>query len=207
MAATDHPLKLLVSTCITEFASWLLSAPVRTARPLNVELLADLLRTDQVFQVTMNDGRELVLHIEFQGRRSQPPMPWRMLEYMPRLAAAYRLPLWSVVFYVGTGAGVDDTGHHAVSGPADIAPLVWQYQVVRLWEMSAEELLTLGQPALLALVGQTRVAQPAVILPAVVARLHTVADTELRRRLFTALLALLPAQEMIEMVERLLEDE
>jgi predicted transposase YdaD len=180
---------------------------VYAARPLNVELPADILTTDQVFQVTLNNGRELVLHIEFQGRRSQPPMLWRMLEYTPRLAASYRLPLWSVVFYVGAGAGADDSGYHTVSGPADIAPLVWQYQVIRLWQMSAKELLALGQPALLALVGQTRVDQPAVILPAVVARLRAVADTELRRRLFTALLALLPAQEMIEMVERLLEDE
>jgi hypothetical protein len=129
------------------------------------------------------------------------------LEYMPRLATAYRLPLWSVVFYVGAGAGIDDTGYHTVSGPADIAPLVWQYQVMRLWQMSAEELLALDQPALLALVGQTRIAQPAVILPAVVARLRAVPDTELRGRLFTSLLALLPAQEMMEMVERLLEDE
>jgi len=207
MAATDHPLKRLVSTFITEVASWLLSTPVRAARPLNVELPTDLLTTDQVFQVTLDDGRALVLHIEFQGRRSQPPMPWRMLEYMPRLAVAYRLPLWSVVFYVGVGAGVDDTGHHSVSGPADTAPLVWRYQVVRLWQMSAEELLALGQPALLALVGQTRVDRPAVILPAVVARLRAVIDTEARGRLLTALLALLPAGEMIEMVERLLEDE
>ena len=141
--------------------------------------------------MTLNDGRELVLHIEFQGRRSQPPMPWRMLEYMQRLAGAYRLPLWSVVFYVGAGAGVDDTGYHTISGPADIAPLAWQYQVIRLWQMSAEELLALGQPVLLALVGQTRVDQPAIILPAVVARLRGVADSELRGRLLTALLALL----------------
>ena len=138
MAATDHPLKRLVSTFITEFAAWLLSTPVRAARPLNVELPADILITDQVFQVTLDDGRELVLHIEFQGRRSQPPMPWRMLEYMQRLATFYRSPLWSVVFYVGAGAGVDDTGHYTVSGPADITPLAWQYQVIRLWQMSAE---------------------------------------------------------------------
>ena len=207
MAATDHPLKRLVSTFITEFASWLLSTPVRAAQPLNVELPADILLTDQVFQVTLANGRELVLHIEFQGRRSQLPMRWRMLEYMQRLAVAYRLPLWSVVFYVGVGAGVDDTGHHTVSGPADLAPLTWQYQVIRLWQMSADELLALGQPALLALVGQTRVDRPEVVLPAVVARLRAVTDAEARGRLFTDLLALLPEEEMIAMVERLLEDE
>ncbi len=44
--------------------------------------------TDQVFQVTLDNERELVLHIEFQGRCSQPPMRWHMLEYMQRLAVA-----------------------------------------------------------------------------------------------------------------------
>ena len=75
-------------------------------------------------------------------------MPWRMLEYMPRLAVTYRLPLWSVVFYVGTGAGVDDTGRHEIQGPAAVAR--WHYQV-HPWRMPAEDLLALDQPALLAL--------------------------------------------------------
>ena len=81
-----------------------------------------------------------MLHIEFQGRRSHQPMSWRMLEYMSRLAVTYRLPLWSVVFYVGAGAGVDNTGRHEIQGLAAVAPLAWHYQVVRLWQMSAEEL-------------------------------------------------------------------
>jgi predicted transposase YdaD len=75
MAATDHPLKRLVSMFIGDFATWLLNSPVREARPLNVELLADRFATDQVFRVALADGRDLVLHIEFQGRRSDPPMP------------------------------------------------------------------------------------------------------------------------------------
>ena len=207
MAATDHPLKRLVSLFINDFAAWLLHSPVREARPLNVELPADILATDQVFRVTLADGRDLVLHLEFQGRRSHPPMPWRMLEYMPRLAVTYRLPLWSVVFYVGAGAGVDDTGRHEIQGPAAVAPLIWHYQVVHLWQMPAEDLLALDQPALLALVGQTRLDRPAVVLPAVVARLRQVPDAEARGRLLTALLALLPQGEMVTMVEKLLEDE
>ena len=207
MAATDHPLKRLVSLFINDFAAWLLNCPVRETQPLNVELQADLLATDQVFRVTLADGHDLVLHIEFQGRRSHPPMPWRMLEYMPRLAVTYRLPLWSVVFYVGTGAGVDDTGHHEIQGPAAVAPLVWHYQVVHLWRMPAEDLLALDQPALLALVGQRRLDRPAVVLPAVVARLRQVPDAEVRGRLLSVLLALLPQGEMVTMVEKLLEDE
>ena len=207
MAATDHPLKRLVSLFIDDFAAWLLNCPVRETQPLNVELAADILATDQVFRVTLADGRDLVLHLEFQGRRSHLPMPWRMLEYMPRLAVTYRLPLWSVVFYVGTGAGVDDTGRHEIQGPAAVAPLVWHYQVVHLWRMLAEDLLALEQPALLALVGQTRLDHPAVLLPAVVARLRQVPDAEVRGRLLTVLLALLSQGEMVTMVEKLLEDE
>ena len=55
--------------------------------------------------------------------------------------------------------------------------------------------------------GQTQIARPEVILPTVVSRLRHVTDFELRSRLFTALLALLPEEEMITMVERLLEHE
>jgi predicted transposase YdaD len=207
MAATDHPLKRLVSTFIGDFAAWILNSPVRETYPLNVELPADNLVTDQVFRVILGDGRELVLHIEFQGRRSSQPMSWRMLEYMHRLAGTYRLPMWSVVFYVGEGAGVGDTGRHAVTGSAEVAPLMWQYQVVHLWQMPAEDLLALDQPALLALVGQTRLNSPAVVLPAVVARPRQVPDPEARGRLLTALLALLPQEDIVTMVEKPLEDD
>jgi predicted transposase YdaD len=93
MADTDSLLKRLVSSCILDFAIWLLRAPVHAARPLQSELPGSTVAVDQVFQVTLADARELLLHLEFQGRRSHVPMPWRMLDYMPRLAATYRLPL------------------------------------------------------------------------------------------------------------------
>ena len=105
MAETDSPLKRLVSHFITDFAAWLLQRPVRDARPLNVELPTETVMVDQVFHVTLATGTSLLLHIEFQGRRSNPPMSWRMLEYMTRLASAHRLPLHRVVLYLGRGAG------------------------------------------------------------------------------------------------------
>jgi len=115
--------------------------------------------------------------------------------------------MWSVVFYVGEGAGISDTGRHVIQGPAELAPLMWQYQVVHLWQMPAEDLLALDRPALLALVGQTRLNSPAVVLPVVVARLRQVPDPEARGRLLTALLALLPQEDIVTMVEKLLEDD
>ncbi len=107
------------------------------------------------------DGREVLLHIEFQGPRSREPMPWRMLTYMPRLVRTYRRPLCSVVLYVGRGAGVRDSGSHQVEGVDGTPALTWRYHPIRLWEMPAEELLRLDRPALLALVGQTQIQAPA----------------------------------------------
>jgi predicted transposase YdaD len=207
MAETDSPLKRLVQFFITDFAAWLLQTPVREVFPLNVELPTATLAVDQAFRVTLGNGQALLLHIEFQGRSSRPPLPWRMLEYMARLAYTHRLAMRSVVFYVGHGAGADDPGHHQVDDADGEATLAWRYQVIRLWQMTAEELLALESPALLALVGQTRFEQPEDILPRVIIRLRRVPDAERRGRLLTALLALLPDEEMVTMVERLLEND
>jgi hypothetical protein len=207
MAETDSLLKRLVSTFILDFAPWLLGTAVQAARPLQSELPAAAVAVDQVFQVTLTDGRTLLLHIEFQGRRSHVPMPWRMLEYMPRLASTYRQHLESVVLYIGRGAGADDTGLYEVHGFDGTPVLAWRYRVMRLWQMSAEALLVTQQVAPLALVGQMQLAQPEETLTAVVTRMRGVADIEQRGHLLTALVALLPEEEMVSMVERLLEDD
>ena len=207
MAETDSLLKRLVSTFILDFASWLLDTAVQSARPLQSELPAVTVAVDQVFQVTLTDGRTLLVHIEFQGRRSHVPMPWRMLEYMPRLASTYRLDMESVVLYIGRGAGADDTGLHEVHGLDGTPVLAWRYRVIRLWQMPAEALLMTPHVAPLALVGQMQLAQPEATLTAVVTRMRQVADIEQRRHLLTAFVALLPEEEMVRMVERLLEDD
>src|SRR5437764_12528065 len=112
---------------------------MRHAHLLNVELPAEKLAADQVFQVTLADGRTLVLHIEFQGRTSHQPMQWRMLEYMTRLVHTHRLDLWSVVLYVGHGAGAGDSGYYQVNGPDGTPTLAWRYHVNRLWQRRAAD--------------------------------------------------------------------
>jgi hypothetical protein len=73
--------------------------------------------------------------------------------------------------------------------------------------MRAEDLLVTAQVAPLILVGQTQIAEPAETLAAVVARMRQVTEGERRRHLLAAMVALLPAEEMVKMVEHLLEDE
>ena len=185
----------------------LLHADVREARPLNVELSTEALAVDQVFHVTLADGRETLLHIEFQGRSSRQPMRWRVLEYMARLAVTYRLPLLSVAIYIGQGVGEKDTGQYHVDSPRGTVSLAWQYEVIRLWQMPAEALLALQRPALLPLVGQTHLTQPEVVLTEVVARMQREVDGERRQEMVIGLLALLSEEEWVGMVERLLEED
>jgi len=211
MAETDNPLKLLLSASSTEFAEWLLKTKVLKVTSQNVELLppTEVLRADQVFQVTVANGQVAILHIEFQGRKSHKPMPLRQLEYLVRLTNEYRkFAVHSVVVYVGEGAGKDDQGSHAFYRLDGKAVISWYYDVIRLWEMTTAELLALDKPALLGFLGQTKTNNPTVELPLVVARLGQIEDVEKRGRITAALLDLIPDKELLAMIEKLLvEDE
>jgi predicted transposase YdaD len=214
MSDTDNPLKTLITDFSEAFAAWLLNRPVQWVRPLNVEFPAHPVQSDLLFQVMDEQGEELLLHYELQGRRSHQPMPYRQLEYMSQITIR-EIPwplgpnaprLHSVVLYIGRGAGRDDRGDYAVYGPEGAVTLQWRYQPVRLWEMTAENLLQLEQPALLALIGLTQLQQPEQELPQALTRIRAVADDEQRQRLLAAMVSLLPTEEVIQMVERLLEE-
>jgi predicted transposase YdaD len=207
MAETDGLLKRLVSTFILDFASWLLDSPVRTAQAAPSDLPGSTIVADQVFRIILEDGREMLFHLEFQGRRSHEPMSWRMLDYMARLSYHHRLPMESVVLYIGRGAGATDTGVYQISGLDGTPVVAWRYRVMRLWQMSADDLLQSGKLAPLTLLGQTQMPTPMVTLTAAVTRMRQVADGEQRSHLLSALIALLPEEEMINMVQQLLEDE
>ena len=214
MSETDNPLKMLITEFSEAFAAWLLKRPVQWVRPLNVEFPAHPVQSDLLFQVMDQQGEELLLHYELQGRRTHQPMPYRELEYMSHITIR-EIPwplgpdaprLYSVVLYVGQGAGRGDSGDHAVYGPDGRVSLHWRYQPVRLWEMTAENLLQLGQPALTALIGLTQLQRPEAELPQALNRIRSVADVEQRQRLLSVMVSLLPTEEVIQMAEKLLEE-
>ncbi len=108
MAEMDPLLKRLVALATVDFVAWLLSQPVRhvTTRPGELTASPDLIDTDQVLFVTFDDGREIVLHIEFQGPGSHKPVPLRLLEYNTRLILAYcQMVIHSIVLYRGSYHG------------------------------------------------------------------------------------------------------
>lgn len=214
MSETDNPLKVLITDFSEAFAAWLLETPVRRVRPLNVEFPASPSRSDLLFEVIDTGGRIIYLHIELQGRRSHEPMPLRLLNYLARIVERdIGLPtgdntprLVSVVIYVGEGAGRGDNGVYQVMGLGEEVALRWQYRPLRLWEMPAERLFELDNPAFLALIGQTRLTDPPTVLPQALSAIRAHATAAEKDRLLTALVSLLRTEEIIKMVERLLEE-
>lgn len=215
MAETDSPLKILVREFAPDFAAWLLrvdSIAIRHVQVLNIELPAGRVSSDTILRVTLASGHDVLLHVEFQGKDSERPMPWRMVDYLGRIAERelnYRrledLPLCGVVFYVGEGAGAHDFGDYHIGCPDGGLTLAWRYRAIRLWQMPAEELLALKRPALLTLIGQTRIEEPTHVVPQAVAAIKQVPDPEIRGRLFGALISLMRDEEILTMTEQMIE--
>jgi predicted transposase YdaD len=210
MAPTNNPLKRLVTEHPAAFATWLLGVPVVAAEVGLLELPADPrpVAPDQVLIVTLEDGRHLALHIEFQGPGSATPVPLRMHTYMKRTVDYYPgLLLYSVVIYVGSGTGRHDTGQHTITDHHGRPALAWSYQVIHLWDVPADDLLAMQQPALAPLVGLTRITRPDATISQAVAQIKTVPDRETQRRLFAELILLCNDEELTTMVQKLIEQE
>ena len=215
MTDTDNPLKSLILTYKETFAEWLMGKRLRSVRTLTIELPASRQRSDLLFEAVSEDGDVGLLHIELQGKRSAAPMPWRMLDYMSRTARhewGRRAPqgslkLQSVVLYVGKGAGVGDEGEYTIASFAGQPSLRWRYDVIRLWELEADTVMQLDKPALLALVGQMRMAEPKRIVSAVLGKIEAVPDGEQRRELLTALVNLIGDEGVLKMIERMIDME
>ncbi|WP_124682040.1 DUF4351 domain-containing protein [Candidatus Viridilinea mediisalina] len=203
---TNHPLKRLVTMAADDVAAWLLGVPVLrvTTRPGTLPPPPDELDSDLVFFVTLNTGREVILHLEFQGPGSRRSMPLRMLDYQTRLTTTYRnMPVYSVVWYVG-GAGARDTGAHQCTNLAGQTYLAWHYQVIHLWQLDGEALLRLNRPALLALIGQTRLRDPQPILTQAIHQIMTQTSGERQEQLLTEFLLLCTDKELAAMAEQII---
>jgi hypothetical protein len=163
MAKTDQPFKRLITLIAREFISWALNTEVRSAKLVSSEHTAipDPIHSDLIFDITLADGKKGLMPIEFQGRSSSRPMPFRVLEYMTRTTINEEPDiLHCLVVYVGKSSHPNDTGTHQIDGLKDYPTLLWHYQVIHLWDMDAHELLNLDRPVLLPLVGQMRMDDP-----------------------------------------------
>lgn len=142
------------------------------------EISVPALLTDQAYLVTTNI-RKFIAHAEAQASYDYT-LPERMPEYDVLLWLKYRLPVYSFVLLLtrrNLPRNTPTTGIIEFGG----SRLITNYQIIRLWEIPAAEMLALKRDALLPFIPLMDGKQAE--LEAGVEQLHQVADQRRRRDL------------------------
>lgn len=171
---TDNICKYLAEQNPSSFAGWLLEEAPSSADVLKTELSVEPIRADFVALLHPQDQ---ILHLEFQVKAiTDPPMPFRMLEYFVRLYRQYGYPIEQVlIFLKPTTSAVAYT--EQFTGPNT----VHSYRVIRLWEQDSAPLLT--NPGLLPLATLARTEFPQALLEQVASQIDMIEEPEQRRNI------------------------
>lgn len=172
----DNACKYLAEKYPAEFARWLLSVNTTSVQVLKTELTLEPIRADSVtFLQTPNQ----ILHIEFQTiPTSDPPIPFRMLDYYTRLKRQYWCEVEQVALFLKqTGSEIVFTDEYQDTNTRH------RYQVIRLWEQEPAPFL--ANPALLPLATLTRTASPATLLEQVAQQIARIEDIDERRNILS----------------------
>jgi predicted transposase YdaD len=142
----DASLKQLLADFAADWTSWLaprlgLAAPV-TVESLDADLSSVQLAADKVFRLQAPSSG--LLHIEAQASWDGT-LPERLLKYNVLLHERHGGPVYSVVLLLRREANAPNlTGVLQRTFPDGREALRFVYQVVRVWELSAEEFLAGG---------------------------------------------------------------
>lgn len=133
----DQTLKRLLTRAHDGFVALLLPG-ARWLEERSVELPAVRRQADLVWEVEVN-GERLLLHVELQTN-PDPHIDERLAEYGLRLWLRDHLPVRSVVVYLREGGRIPP-GPFVISRGGGEEGLRYRYDIVRLWQESAERVL------------------------------------------------------------------
>jgi predicted transposase YdaD len=149
----DTRMKWLSTVAPEDMIALLLGDGVEFVGLANTELESETIVSDMLYYVTRGKRKGL-LHIEFQKRRDSN-MADRLWEYNSRAKIKYGLPVWSCVIYL--------TKDSTPEGPCwwtfpltDRSVQMFDFDVVKMWEIPTETLLSLDRLSLLPLLPLTR---------------------------------------------------
>ncbi|MFE1744905.1 Rpn family recombination-promoting nuclease/putative transposase [Coleofasciculus sp. H7-2] len=169
--ATDNICKYLAEQYPAEFVLWLLEAEPTDIQVLKTELSTEPIRADSL---TLLQTGNRILHIEFQTLpASDPPLPFRMLDYWVRLYRQYRCPIEQVAIFLKS-----TTSEAVFTNQFTDTNTQHRYRVIRMWEQ--DPAFFLGNIALLPLAALARSDSPQTLLEQVVAQLDMIEEPEQR---------------------------
>ena len=171
--AYDNICKYLAEEYPAEFVRWL-SGEETSASDITVlktELSVEPIRADSL---TLLQTANQILHIEFQTLpSSNPPLPFRMLDYWVRLKRLYWCPVEQVVIFLKS----TNSETVFVSQFTD-TNTTHRYRVIRIWEQDPAPLLT--NPALLPFASLARSDSPTTLLEQVAAQVDRIEEPRKR---------------------------
>jgi predicted transposase/invertase (TIGR01784 family) len=172
--AYDNICKYLAEQYPTEFARWLLSDSATDIQVLRSELNVEPIRADSL---TLLQTSNQILHLEFQTQpTSNPPLPFRMLDYWVRLKRQYWCHVEQVVIFLKYS-----TSEAVFTNEFEDVNTRHRYRVIRLWEEDPTPLL--ANPALLPLATLAKTDSPNALLEQVVAQVDMIEEPRQRGNL------------------------
>jgi predicted transposase/invertase (TIGR01784 family) len=129
----DSTCKFIATHFSRDLATWLLGKPIHLTELKPSELSLEPIRADSLILL---ESAELVLHIEFQTD-PDPEIPFRLLDYRVRLHRLYpHKQVHQVVIYLRKS-----NSPLVYQEVFELARTRHEFNVIRLWEVDAEELL------------------------------------------------------------------
>lgn len=177
--AYDNLCKYLAETYPVAFVRWLARHYLEVPRDIeasDVEVLKTELPIEPIRAdfVTFIRAAEKLLHIEFHlDPTSDPPLPFRMLDYWVRLFRRYRAPAQQVVILLKSTPAAQEMPAAFTVGMTHHG-----FHVLRLWEVDAAEFL--DDVSLLPLAVLGRAVSGEALLRDIAARVEQVTDTSQR---------------------------
>lgn len=173
--ASDNICKYLTEKYPAQFVRWLLNKEPENIQVLKTELSVEPIRADSLILLQID---EQILHLEFQTLPySQPPLPFRMLQYWVRLQAQFwgKEIVQVVIFLKEIASDAVFTDSYQSTN------ISHQYRVIRLWEQDAAPFL--ADPGLLPLASLTRSNEPNILLEQVASQIARIEEIEQRRNI------------------------
>lgn len=165
---------------------------------LKTELSVEPIRADSL---TLLQTSNQILHLEFQTLpTSEPPLPFRMLDYWVRLKRQYRCDIEQVVLFLksSNSAAVFTNQFEDINTRH-------RYRVIRLWEEDPTPLLT--NPALLPLATLAKSDSPNALLEQVAAQVGMIEEPRQRGNLAACVSVLAGLRFDDNLVNQLFRDE
>ncbi|MGA9378983.1 MAG: DUF4351 domain-containing protein [Phormidium sp.] len=171
---TDNLCKYLAEQYPDEFISWLFPSENSNVQVLKTELSQEPIRADFL---TLLQSTNLIFHLEFQTLpASDPPLPFRMLDYWVRLYRQYRCEVEQVIIFLKA-----TTSEAAFTNEFTASNTTHRYRIIRMWEQDPAPLL--ANPALLPLATLARTDSPQILLAQVADRVANIKETQQRQNL------------------------